>query len=220
MYDAVVYAAIFGGYDELKPARYRDVPHVCFTDEVQGAEGWDEIVVDTPFIDHKYNSAMYFALAHQWFPDVEYSIYHGGHNRLTAHPDELIDILGVADVATFKHPCRDCVYEEAKAVRLLGKANPRKIREQVASYRRRGYPEHNGLVATALVVRRHAEWTQMFNERLWSLMCRYTPRDQLTFDYVLWEQRAHMSWTPIPGGAHPGGILGNNNYLERFGHKR
>ena len=215
--DLVVYTAIFGNYDVLKPARYPDVRCVCFTDEVQGVEGWEEIVVERKFVDPKRESSMYLALAHHILEDVEYSVYHGGAGELLQHPDELLEILDGAEIATFRHPNRDCVYDEAHAVINYGKADVNLVRLQMGHYKTLEYPAHNGLVASAIIARKHNERVARFNEHLISLMCRFTPPDQLAIDPALWVTGA--DWTPIPGGEASYDRLGPNDYYRQTGHR-
>jgi len=216
--NVVVYTSIFGNYDQLRPARFRNVRHICFTDSAQGIEGWEEIEVNQKHVDPKREASMYLALSHLWFPEAQYTIYHGGCGELLRHPDEIVALLGDRDVATFKHPTRDCIYDEAAAVIGYGKANPNVVRAQVAYYRAAGYPEHIGLVATGLVIRRHTDEIVRFNEIWWALMSRFTARDQLSFNFARW--KTWILWRMIPGGSSDNDRLGENDYVVRHEHGR
>jgi hypothetical protein len=220
----VVYTAIFSNgqspYDVLRPAPFGDeVRHVCFTDAPQGVEGWEEVQVERLFQDPKREFAMYLALPHLWFADVDYSILHGGSGELLQHPGALVELLEGkgGTLATFRHPTRDCVYQEAEAVIRYGKAAPELVHAQMQAYRDAGYPEHGGLGATGLTVRRHCDETARFNEFWWSQMCRWTARDQLSLDYSRW--RTWTRWRPIPGGSNNIDRVGPNDYVVHHGHK-
>jgi hypothetical protein len=212
MNEIVVYTAIFGEYDQLRPAAFNGVRHVCFTDKPQGAEGWEEIKVERQLFNPKRESAMYLALAHRWLSNIEVSIYHGGNGQLKIDPYEIAIALGDADIAAMKHPCRDCVYDEGAIVMEHKNVNLFRARNQMALYRREGYPPHNGLAASAILVRRHTEAVGRFNDLVWSLVCKYTPRDQLAIDYAIW--KTGIVWQPLSGGQDGSGYVGVNRWVD------
>lgn len=212
----IVYTAIFDNYDTLPPCQFPDTPHVCFTDKPQGVEGWEERKVDRRFVSGKQEMERYLALSHLWFPDAATTIFHAGHGQLLKPPSALVELLGSRDVASFDHPTRDCIYEEAKAVLRYGKAQPIAVEEQMEMYRRDGYPPHNGLAATGLVIRRNTPEVARFNEMWWALMNVYTLRDQLSFDYALW--KCWMRRATIPGGKNNIDRVGPNDYIRLWGH--
>lgn len=53
------------------------------------------------------------------------------------------------------HPCRRCIYEEAKACIALGKDSKEVIENQIAKYRDDGYPANAGMFETCVVLRQH-----------------------------------------------------------------
>ena len=199
--------------DELQPAKYKDIQHVCFTDYPRPVEGWDvrEVYKTSP---SKVESAKYLALSHLYFPEAAYTIYHGGAGQLLKHPEEIIeDLGGMAMLATFKHPTRDCIYQEAEAVIKYRKqgCRPTTVLQQTEYYRGQGFPKHYGLVMTALFIRKHAGETICFNEALWALMSRFTPRDQLAIDFLRWKQ--NLFWKYLPGGENTMDRMGPNDYI-------
>jgi len=197
----VVYTAVFGDYDNVRSATFpHNGRHVCITDGSPPECCWEVWQVERRFEAPQLEARMYKTLAHQWFPEVSYSVWHDGNMRLKIRPDQVVQYLKNHDLAMFAHPERDCAYEEAAAVLMLGKApgNEEKIRAQVMEYkRRRGYPAQHGLAATGLVVRRHTEEVARFNDAWWSELVRYSNRDQMSVNYVLW--RLGMDYSVIPG---------------------
>ena len=53
------------------------------------------------------------------------------------------------------HPCRNCIYEEAKACLKFGKDSKETIDKQIDKYRHEGYPAKIGMVETGIILRRH-----------------------------------------------------------------
>ena len=156
---------------------------------------------------------MYKLLAHQWFPRARYSVWHDGNMSLKIRPDQAVQYLGNHDVAMFAHPERACVYEEARAILEMKKALGFEISigTQVKEYKVRGYPAHHGLAATGLVVRRHTEAVARFNDAWWSELVRYSNRDQMSVNYVLW--RLGMEYAGIPGDFWENEIVEFRDYI-------
>jgi len=125
------------------------------------------------------------------FVDADISIWIDGCIQQTISPEELVDLYlpDDADMALFKHPERDCIYEEAPAA--LGRCTSDReetgaaMMEQLWAYQAEGYPQHAGLAECNFIIRRHNVRVKAFNEAWWAQICRYSRRDQLSFPYVL-----------------------------------
>ena len=94
------------------------------------------------------------------------------------------DALRIADLATFQHPERTCVYQELEACKRYRKDNPILMSSQVERYRSEGYPAYAGMVETCCVVRRDTEGVRQFNTAWWQQIESGSYRDQLSFNYV------------------------------------
>lgn len=193
----VVYTAIFGGYDDLHPVPTSEIPYVHFTDEPIDVSGWNTRVFKGQFRDNRRDARMRKLLAHQWLPDADISIWQDGCVELVPEKiAELVSYLADNDFAMFAHPWRDCVYGEAEAVINQGKAPAPLVQAQISRYRRAGYPEHNGLVQTTVMVRRHTAAAARLNDAWWSELTRFTNRDQLSFNYACWKNEMRYSVIP------------------------
>ena len=83
---------------------------------------------------------------------------------------------------------RDCIYEEAHACISSNKDSPDVINGQMNSYRSDGFPEHEGMVATGLIIRDHnTKKTVSFAQKWWEQVRLCSKRDQLSFNYTLWK---------------------------------
>lgn len=149
-------------------------------------------VLTTPlFLDDRRTARQYKLLSHQYINE-EYSLWIDGNIDLKIPENELMPLLiekylKDCDIATMKHPERDCIYQEAETCKLLTLDSPELIDEQMTKYRSEGYPEHNGMVATTYLLRRHSDKVKEFNNAWFSELCRYSRRDQLSFNYVAWK---------------------------------
>ena len=87
-----------------------------------------------------------------------------------------------------KHDLRDDVYEEAQACIELEKDSPEIITSQVSRYNKHDYPEHNGLIASGILFRKHNDQqVKQIMADWYSEVYNYSRRDQLSFNYVCWK---------------------------------
>lgn len=178
-----VYSAICGRFDKPR----NDIA-------VFGDKGSDR------FKQPVMNAKIYKILAHKYIDSPE-SVYVDGNIFLNALPSKLVtELLKDADIAVFRHPWRNCIYEEyehAKA-RVLPQYQ-HLMDEQVNRYREEGMPANFGLAECGMIIRRHNAVTEEFNERWWAEICCYTNRDQMSFPYVLWKMKDRIKVNFIPG---------------------
>lgn len=136
------------------------------------------------FKDDRRNSRIQKILPHLYF-NTEYSIYVDGNIRLLKTPEELIEkYLKDYDIAVYKHPTRDCLYDEATKCAVLGLDDVEVIIEQAKAYEDAGFAKHRGLAECGVIFRRHTDKVREFNEAWWAQWCRYSVRDQISFMYA------------------------------------
>jgi hypothetical protein len=145
---------------------------------------WEVRPAYNRFMDLRRNSRIQKMLPHQYF-DTEYSIYIDGNIKLLDTPENLIaKHLKDYDIAVYKHPTRDCIYDEAIACAKRGLDDPEVIIEQVKGYEDRGYAKHKGLAECGIILRRHTPQVTAFNNAWWAEYCRHSKRDQISFMYA------------------------------------
>lgn len=176
----VVYTAVFGDYDELRPTR-QPGRFVCFSDRKMDVEDWLNVTVERRFSDPRREARMYKLLAHQWFPEAEASLWVDGNTELLKPPDELFVYLDGCDVAMPRHPSSKTLADEATLILELGKADPAQVERQIASYGKDLGP----VGATTWLLRRHNDATRTLNDMWWSELTAHTLRDQLSLPYCL-----------------------------------
>jgi GT2 family glycosyltransferase len=198
-----VYTAIFGDYDHLKPREFDDVDHICFTDQRHlSVKGWRIRQVQglpSPMsADDRVRLARRFkALPHTILPEYQIWLWQDANLELNYHPGKLVaEYLQNADLATFQHQKRNCIYDEARVCAELRKDDAEKIFPQVSRYQAEGYPRNYGLIWSALIIRRNTAEIRALNEAWWSEMTAGSRRDQLSFNYVAW--RLGQGYAKLP----------------------
>lgn len=186
-----VYTANVGGFDKLEDcAEDLTANYVAYTD--QQSDTWDCRKPYDKFKDDRRNSRIQKIMPHL-FIDTEYSIYLDGNIRLKVPAQKLVDeYLKDKDIAVIRHIGRDCVYEEATACMALKKGKPEELAEQVKEYAKRGWKEHAGLAECGVIVRRHTQDVEQWNEKWWAHYCRYSERDQISFPVCFPFEEVHL----------------------------
>lgn len=124
------------------------------------------------------------------FNNYEYSAYVDCKRPIRIDFEDCVrQLKDGSDFLTRKHPARDCVYDEARfCINKDGtKGSVCDIEKQVDHYKKRGYPEHNGLYLTSWVFRRHTEKVKWLSEFWWDQLVRFSHRDQISLPYVAWK---------------------------------
>jgi hypothetical protein len=109
-------------------------------------------------------------------------------------------ILGPKTTQPESNQGRDCIYEEAEILIKMTdsgkfKDHPEIIKKQVEKYRAEGYPEHNGLLSSMIMLRRHNESEVIQTmEDWWKELKLHSRRDQLSFNYVAWKNQLDFKY--------------------------
>ena len=192
--NVIVYTAIFGGYDQLKPQpEIPGVDYVCFTDEpTLDAPPWN-VVVERPLHDHPRMSAKHHKLfPHRVLPKNPLTVWIDGSVRIKRRdfPEAFLSHLNESGMALLPHPDRDNIFDEAALSVKMRKYFDQPIAEQVAHYRARGYEGKNGLWACTVMARdsRNARLRRLHG-RWMRENVRWSYQDQISLPYLLWKMR-------------------------------
>ena len=207
MPESIIYTAIAGGYDSLKPPWGEDpggTVRLAFVDNSDSCPGWRIEPMDFPCMDPLMRAKRYKVLAHEALPSgTAFSLWVDGSMEFSSrlHPGELArQYLGDADLALFRHPSRVCLYDEAHVCSLKGLDDPGVMAAQMGRYRAEGYPRINGLAECSVILRRHTPAMARFNEMWWREIVNGSRRDQLSFNYVCW--KLGIKYALLPGTRH------------------
>jgi hypothetical protein len=196
----VVYTCLFGSSEHFNDFDYGDaVERICFTDDPHlRAEHWKLQLVGRGLLDPVRRSKQYKLLAHRFLPDHAWSLYVDNTVRLKVEPQAFFE-QQLADrpsaMRCFRHPDRDCVYDEAGAVLLEGYDDPRRVEAQMRFYRYLGLPEKAGLATLPVLLRRHHDARVIALAEAWfQQLLLFSFRDQLSFNPVAWSQAYEIDY--------------------------
>ncbi len=200
MSNLVVYTGVFGKPDVfLQPAVDLDgVEAVCYTDlDFVGESAYRMIHVDLASLSPpKRNRRVKI-----WWPEIfdcfDYSLYVDSNVELLVDPRELIQFLEPgSDIAVFRHPDRNCAYQEGHMCVQMGLADRGVMLRQLTAYRQAGFLPGFGLWACTVILRNHTPHMADFNRRWWHEVEEYSHRDQVSFPRVVWETETQVSEFP------------------------
>ena len=219
----IVYTAIFGGKDKLLRPKY--IPHnfdfLCYTDGDLKSTIW-KVVRDKPTDKDPVRAAkIYKILSQKYLNNYDYSVWGDGNLIVVGDLNKLVDeYLKDCSFAAFDHmqsyDKRNCIYEEAKTLIELAeigkkKEDPEMVLRQINAYKKEGYPKDNGLITAMILVREHNDKDVVrLMEDWWSEICKYSRRDQLSFNYVAWKNNFKVNY--IPGDSR------DNEFFRRQAH--
>ncbi len=181
-----VYTCITGAKDKLRDDQVKGkAEFIAFTDIKYPSKTWKQLPAYDRFKDPRRNSRIQKILSHQYI-DTEYSIYVDGNISLLVSPEELIKKhLENHDIAVFKHPNRNCLYEEALVCANKGLDDTDVLIGQMRAYEKNGYARHKGLAECGIIMRRHTSKLEEFENAWWAEFCRHSRRDQVSCMYAM-----------------------------------
>lgn len=193
--------AIFGGIDDKKEVPEQTVQaNQYFFNEV------NSMVYDNNGGDNISDRirALYFKTqGHKVVGKEEIIIWVDGKIQINSGDfiEQCVVALGDNDLAIMKHLYRKCVYEEVDHIEhcirhgndyLTTRYAHRPIRKQVESYRRRGYPENNGLNDCCIICRRNNSATNKLFDEWWDV-CFQDFFDQVAIQFLAWKSKIRMN---------------------------
>ena len=170
------------------------------------------------------NAKIHKILGHKYC-DTPYIVWMDGNCQLKEDPHKLIKLMGNKDFAFFKHPGRDCLFQEADTCIELGKGNRFEIAEQIKEYAKIDFPPKAGLCECTFFIRKNTPNVNWLFESWWAEVSRYSERDQISFPVIFRGQQ----WATIPGSVakaqdfkmdDPKGNFPGNNYFKLKAHKK
>ena len=184
-----VYTSVFGDTDPLYDSPIKSAARfICLTDNKYLKSRTWEMVYVGPVKRPNRHSRVVKALSHQYV-DTPWSLWMDCNFTLKVDPMALI---GMGDFVNFRHPDRDNLLDEARIIIRLRKAKEETVWRQLQAYEKDNFPTKkaplHGLCNNGVVLRHHTPAVRQLNELWHEQHQRYTLRDQLCVDYVMWKQ--------------------------------
>jgi hypothetical protein len=199
----VVYTAIIGGCDSLKPAPVGADNCYCFSDDPAMYEGIDgrvlgwRVVGAGDWSDPRREAWHLRCVPHELFPRADTTIWMDASFTMTNLPKLLKDSAG-HELAALRHHGRTTVTAEGAAVVKAGQATQDEVDTQLSAYRAEGF----GMIplsVSCILVRQNTPKVTAFNN-LWDSEIKKYPGDntQLSLDYAAW--KSGLFWHALKGG--------------------
>lgn len=214
----VVYTAITDGYDDLIDPIVvsNNCDYVCYTDNLNiSTNVWKLRSFPEDLPSGSLKNRYVKLLPHKLFSEYENSLYIDGNIKIVGDIDELfnkLDSTTSKKIMFFKHPDRNCIYQEAKACTYARKESPDVINEQMNKYKKMQYPQDNGLIHGCVILRKHNEAEIItLSEDWWKELITESKRDQLSFNVMAWKNNINYGLIE--------GTVFNNIYFKSLHHK-
>lgn len=198
----VVYTALFGNYSGLiEQPEIEGVDYICYTDQDFTSNSWEVKKVTPPVPGDDTRSSRYYKInPHKHLQDYEISVFIDANYLILKDFKEMVfEKLKHNLFVSFDHNVtfldkRNCVYEECKElVRMANEENVVRddkevMQNQIDFFREEQYPKNNGLIFSAVLIRRHLNKEVIdLMELWWKFVSTGSKRDQLSFDYCAWK---------------------------------
>ena len=196
----VIYTVITEQYDNLKTLSIYDhdnYDYVCFTDSknIVNSNNKDWIIFDISLIKDvlnvdKVKVARYFKThPHLFFENYEKSVWIDANIDIINDINKYVNLLDNDNyILCYNHPYRDCIYQEFDACIKFKKDTLDNIENLKKFLIHENYPEHNGLIQSNVLVRKHNDKKCIYlMEKWWEMIKNYSKRDQLSFNYIFWK---------------------------------
>jgi len=201
-----LYSCITNSYEAPKTLEHVEgIDCFLFTDQPHAKipAPWHPLTASSVFADPRRNARFHKICAPLLFTPYDITIWIDGSVVLLAPPSVFLGALGDADVLTFTHPDRDCVYAEAAECTRLNLDYPSTMLSHINRLHAQGFPEHGGLAETKVVACRNTLRTQSFLQAWFTLLSMGSLRDQLSFPEAVQQTGVKVSYMPAISRGNP-----------------
>ncbi|KAK6151638.1 hypothetical protein DH2020_014273 [Rehmannia glutinosa] len=185
--------------------------NVSVTEDIHGGQWvgiWRLILLKhQPYDEPRRNGKVPKILTHRLFPQAQYSIWIDGKMELIVDPLLLLERYlwrGKYTFAIAQHKHHRNIYEEADSNKRRKRYARPLIDLHMKIYRYEGlepWSQQKGTLSDvpegAIIIREHTALNNLFSCLWFNEVHLFTPRDQLSFGYVVY--RLGGLWTPYPG---------------------
>ena len=204
MASIAVYSCVTGDYDDLKDLSEfvePEVDYYFFTNNRNlTSDFWHVVYIDDEGLDNVRLARKIKVLGHPILEGYDVTVWLDGASYLRQPVTSFIDKkcdLKTYSLVGFAHRERDSIYQEALECIKVGKDNKEVITAQVEGYKADGYPDHDGLIESTVMVRRgHDATLQKTMEAWFEEIKNKSRRDQLSFNYVA--RKTGLSFNLLP----------------------
>lgn len=186
---SVVYTALIGKDPryQLHEPKVEGFDYVCVTDRTTMSHTWrfEPCKAAPKDQDAQIRAARWVKThPHVLFPEADLWVWCDHRILPKVPPAKLAELVKDKPIAVFKHPWRDCLYDEGAYCANTQKDGAALIHAQLKRYREQKFPVKAGLVATgAMVLRKEAAVPYL--EAWWAEIEGGSRRDQISFPFAV-----------------------------------
>lgn len=221
-YRIAVYTVVFGNYDKVREPVF--IPDNCdfyiITDqEVQVDSIWKKIDIskfekEIDKYTNKEKNLFFRTHPDLLFKNYDYSVYLDGNIMPITDLTELINYLSECGIGIFRHPDRQCIYDECSACMFYGKISGAQGERHIEYLEHNHMPHNYGLLETCVIARKHhLDICKKVMNDWWNEFMHTPRRDQLTFTYVLFKHGIKVDEV-----AFPCELMKDHGGVRRFNH--
>jgi hypothetical protein len=190
-----IYTAMVGGYDEIMQPLVVDnrFDYILFSNDIKEDRVGVWQVRPIAYTNPDNTRICRYVKTHpkELLPGYDASVWMDSNIRImtSAVYERIVELYESGSlIASINHSERDCIYDEAFIVIAWGVELEKIVIDWCHKLRQEGYPKHNGLYETGVMFRAHTnEKIQALDAMWWDCIEKYSKRDQLSFNYVLWK---------------------------------
>lgn len=177
----IVFTCITNEIDKLEdPPKDPSVDYICFTDGFIDSNVWKILPLLKKFDCPRLTSRFHKTIGMNEI-EADIVLWQDGKVKFKDYHSKLFK----EGIWLFKHPIRNCLYEEATRVIHLKKDISKKVKNQISRYKKEGFNENQGLYETSILIRDKNYFK--FNELWWDEIKKESIRDQISLPYILWK---------------------------------
>ena len=155
------------------------------TETMWSYHGVPQWSIDKQYMDRRH-AKIFKILPHLFLPGYDYYIWIDSTHMVGMNPNQIIEMyLKDSDIALFKHPERDCVYDEGDIIQGVKFDKGYNVQSQMNFYESTSYPRNNGLYELPCRIQRNTGQIQALMLTWWELICKYSSRDQLSLPFAM-----------------------------------
>lgn len=168
---------------------HKDVDYYAFVDVINKDLIWNQIKIHEFSHDTKWknrrNVRIYKILTPLFLPGYDYYIWIDKTHDVYEKPAKLIELIGDNDIGCFRHPTRDCVYQEIAILKKYFLDTIDNLNRSEKFLRSENFEENFGLIETPGMVFKNSDKVTAARLCWWDIICKYSSRDQVSLPYVL-----------------------------------
>jgi len=200
----IFYTCVTGGYDNLQDplAIIPDADYVCLVPRGEKnnvySGVWQIVEFDSPVTNQIAASRYPKIMAHEFFPEYEYSLYIDGNIDIVSQDfyDVIRDkIKSESFFSAPAHPFTKCVYKEAYRIVKADKDHLSNVLKAVRFLKNKKFPRNFGLYENSILLRKHNDMAvKAVDTMWWKLFQSFPNRDQLTLTFCLRENKIAIDY--------------------------